>query len=336
MKYYVTENRNLKVWTEKPEPKLFEVRVTGGNFWEYDGWEHNKALQAWQDALDKQPEILTSPELKEQLTPGQVKAAGKDFKWHLKRQDGDFIKIAVPLDTATEEKNLREAEVEAVKRYPKRYKNNAFRRTAFKEGVEWAKKECFVIEKTSYDEWLDQDDDPTILLNELQQLRDWKESAISVMPDYQALGKEMNVPLGESVHDKILPYIRKLKALATDKFTRQDMEGGGVKKVCYCGSLRVAMDAFKKAEYEAVLRGEIALLPCCMFVDIQREYGAESDYKQKADELHKRKIDICDEVFVLNVGGYIGESTRSEIAYAESIAKPVKYLEPLPNSLTNT
>lgn len=99
------------------------------------------------------------------------------------------------------------------------------------------------------------------------------------------------------------------------------------KLICYCGSLRVAIDAFKKAEYESVLRGEIALLPCCMFVDIQREYGSESQYKQKADDLHKRKIDICDEVFVLNVGGYIGESTRSEIEYAESIGKPIFYLE---------
>ena len=108
------------------------------------------------------------------------------------------------------------------------------------------------------------------------------------------------------------------------------------KKVCYCGSLRVALDAFKKAEYEAVLKGEIALLPCCMFVDIEREYGAESDYKQKADDLHKRKIDIADEVFVLNVGGYIGQSTRSEIDYAISIGKPVKYLEPLTQQSSGT
>jgi hypothetical protein len=100
------------------------------------------------------------------------------------------------------------------------------------------------------------------------------------------------------------------------------------KIVCYCGSLRVALDAFKRAEYESVMKGEIALLPCCMFVDIQREYGAESDYKIKADDLHKRKIDICDEVFVLNVAGYIGESTRSEINYAKSIGKPIEYLEP--------
>lgn len=99
------------------------------------------------------------------------------------------------------------------------------------------------------------------------------------------------------------------------------------KIICYCGSLRVALDAFKRAEYESVISGDIALLPCCMFVDIQREYGAESDYKVKADWLHKRKIDICDEVFVLNVGGYIGESTRAEINYAIEIGKPVKYLE---------
>lgn len=99
------------------------------------------------------------------------------------------------------------------------------------------------------------------------------------------------------------------------------------KIVCYCGSLHVAKDAFQKADYISMENGEIALMPCCMHVDIQREYGATSDYKIKADELHKRKIDICDEVRVLNVGGYIGESTRSEIEYAESIGKPIIYLE---------
>lgn len=95
------------------------------------------------------------------------------------------------------------------------------------------------------------------------------------------------------------------------------------------------MDAFKKAEYESVLRGEIALLPCCMFIDIQREYGAESDYKVNADELHKRKIDLCDEVVVLNVGDYIGESTRSEIQYAMSIKKPVLFLEETAHFIPN-
>ena len=45
------------------------------------------------------------------------------------------------------------------------------------------------------------------------------------------------------------------------------------------------------------------------------------------DDMHKRKIDMADEIFVINVGGYIGSSTRSEIEYATATGKAVKYLE---------
>ena len=45
------------------------------------------------------------------------------------------------------------------------------------------------------------------------------------------------------------------------------------------------------------------------------------------DDMHKRKIDIADEFFVINVGGYIGSSTRSEIEYATKTGKNVRYLE---------
>lgn len=99
------------------------------------------------------------------------------------------------------------------------------------------------------------------------------------------------------------------------------------KVIVLCGSLRVARTAFFQKEYELMKQGIIALLPCCMHVDIQRVYGEQSDYKIKADELHKRKIDICDEVFVLNVDDYIGESTHAEIKYAREIGKPVTYLQ---------
>ena len=44
------------------------------------------------------------------------------------------------------------------------------------------------------------------------------------------------------------------------------------------------------------------------------------------DDMHKRKIDMADEIFVINPGGYIGKSTRSEIDYALSHGKTVKYL----------
>ena len=52
-----------------------------------------------------------------------------------------------------------------------------------------------------------------------------------------------------------------------------------------------------------------------------------AELKAKLDELHKRKIDLADEVLVLNVGGYIGDSTRSEIEYATKLDKPIGYLE---------
>ena len=45
------------------------------------------------------------------------------------------------------------------------------------------------------------------------------------------------------------------------------------------------------------------------------------------DDMHKRKIDMADSIYVINVGGYIGQSTRSEIEYAQAHGKDVKYLE---------
>ena len=51
--------------------------------------------------------------------------------------------------------------------------------------------------------------------------------------------------------------------------------------------------------------------------------------KKMLDDMHKRKIDMADYIYVINVGGYIGESTKSEIDYAELHDKTVKYLEPI-------
>lgn len=49
--------------------------------------------------------------------------------------------------------------------------------------------------------------------------------------------------------------------------------------------------------------------------------------KAMLDDMHKRKIDMADEIFVINVGGYLGESTRGEIEYAKSKGMVVRYLE---------
>ena len=57
--------------------------------------------------------------------------------------------------------------------------------------------------------------------------------------------------------------------------------------------------------------------------------GTLTQTKEMLDDMHKRKIDMADEIFVINVGGYIGDSTRSEIEYARKMGKKVNYLEPI-------
>ena len=97
--------------------------------------------------------------------------------------------------------------------------------------------------------------------------------------------------------------------------------------VCLCGSTRF-MNAFFEAGWNFTLRGYIVLsVGVCKHAE---HHGAEAlgqNVADRLDELHLRKIDLADEVYVLNVGGYIGSSIRKEIEYAESLSMPIKYLE---------
>ena len=99
------------------------------------------------------------------------------------------------------------------------------------------------------------------------------------------------------------------------------------KIICLCGSTRF-MEAFFEAGWDFTLQGYIVLsVGVCKHAE---HHGAEAlgqDVADRLDELHLRKIDLADEVFVLNVGGYIGSSTRKEIDYAKGLNKPIRYLE---------
>ena len=97
------------------------------------------------------------------------------------------------------------------------------------------------------------------------------------------------------------------------------------KIVCLCGSGRFR-EAFEQAEAKETLAGNIVVTIGVNTKDVTRHPGL-SGLKPFLDELHLRKIDLADEVLVLNVGGYVGESTANEIRYAEQTAKPVRYLE---------
>ncbi len=99
------------------------------------------------------------------------------------------------------------------------------------------------------------------------------------------------------------------------------------KIVCLCGSTRF-MDAFFEAGWSETLKGHIVL--SVGVVTTAADHAGEAlgtEVVEMLDELHWRKIDLADEVLVLNVGGYIGFSTRREIDYAEYTGKPIRYLE---------
>ena len=68
-----------------------------------------------------------------------------------------------------------------------------------------------------------------------------------------------------------------------------------------------------------------ALIPN-FFNNIKKE-NIDKNTKQMLDEMHKQKIDMCNEIYVINVGGYIGESTKTEIEYAKVKGKKISYLE---------
>jgi hypothetical protein len=101
--------------------------------------------------------------------------------------------------------------------------------------------------------------------------------------------------------------------------------------ITLCGSTRF-YDAFQEANYRLTMAGHI-VLSVGFYPHSKAEHGHgegvghDSAEKLALDNLHKRKIDLSDEILVLNVGGYIGESTRDEIRYARSIGVGVNYLE---------
>ena len=103
--------------------------------------------------------------------------------------------------------------------------------------------------------------------------------------------------------------------------------------VCLCGSTRF-WEAFRDHGLRLTLEGKIVLSIGIAAPDSMTFAHASDDegvaIKIRLDDLHKRKIDLADEVFVLNVGGYIGESTKSEVAYALATNKEVKWLESTP------
>lgn len=99
---------------------------------------------------------------------------------------------------------------------------------------------------------------------------------------------------------------------------------GNYKIVTLCGSTRFK-EQFMQAQKELTLQGCIVISVGLFGHAGDAEVWTEGT-KAMLDDMHLRKIDLADEIFVINVDGYIGESTRREIAYAKQTGKPVHYL----------
>jgi hypothetical protein len=99
---------------------------------------------------------------------------------------------------------------------------------------------------------------------------------------------------------------------------------GKYKVITLCGSTKFK-DEFIEAQKRLTLAGNIVISVGLFGHSGDAEVWTEGT-KAMLDDMHFRKIDMADEIFVINVGGYIGESTRREIEYANSTAKLVNYL----------
>ncbi len=100
---------------------------------------------------------------------------------------------------------------------------------------------------------------------------------------------------------------------------------GKYKIITLCGSTKFK-DEFLSVQKQLTIEGNIVISVGLFGHSGDTEVWSES-IKMMLDDMHKHKIDLADEIFVINVGGYIGHSTRSEIEYAEKTNKPVRYLE---------
>jgi hypothetical protein len=91
------------------------------------------------------------------------------------------------------------------------------------------------------------------------------------------------------------------------------------------------MDAFEQANVQETLAGKI-VLTIGVWTDREGIHGniTPAQYEQRKsllDALRLQKVAMADEVLILNVGGYIDESTRKELAHAKKHGRRIRFLE---------
>ncbi len=100
---------------------------------------------------------------------------------------------------------------------------------------------------------------------------------------------------------------------------------GKYKVITLCGSTKFK-EEFLREQKRLTLEGNIVISVGLFGHSGDDEVWSEGT-KEMLDDMHKRKIDMADEIFVINKNGYVGTSTRSEIEYATNTGKKVNYME---------
>lgn len=100
---------------------------------------------------------------------------------------------------------------------------------------------------------------------------------------------------------------------------------GNYKIITLCGSTKFK-DTFIEIQKKLTLEGNI-VISVGLFGHSGDDEVWNDNTKNMLDDMHKRKIDLSDEIFVINVNNYIGESTQDEIEYAKLTNKTIRYLE---------
>jgi hypothetical protein len=100
----------------------------------------------------------------------------------------------------------------------------------------------------------------------------------------------------------------------------------GEQVITLCGSTRFKKE-FEEVNKRLSLEGKVVLTVA--FFGHADNLNLSTADKATLDKVHLRKIDLVQAIYVINVGGYIGESTKREIAYAKQQGKPIYYHEKL-------
>ncbi len=149
-----------------------------------------------------------------------------------------------------------------------------------------------------------------------EQLKGWAKRNITMHPPSTRLARYVLKQRAEMAADPPSDTVRLLPAKP--------------EVIVLCGSSRfvaeMAMIAWGLERDEGIITMGLHLLPSD-YTECEDHLAEFEGAAEKLDELHWRKIDLANRIFVVNIGGYIGDSTRQEIEYAERTGKRVTYLE---------